>query len=282
MCANIVEPGNWPFEVRFETIDPDRAAELLATNPDKAKLPKQRSISLTRVDRYLDDIANGWWAVTHQGIAIDEQGILMDGQHRLKAIIEADKPIISMVCIGVPRDTFTLMDGGFTRAAHSFLEGPYRTQRAALARTWLQLQENKGTAYMSNIGNGKFPSHRILRLIDEREDLREYGEAFSGAAVQATGKGKFKGTSTAGLLIGGFIVDPEHRLDWWDDIHAMANGDGLPDGNPIKALYKTGEVGGNMTNVNYMRAIYAAVKYRDGVDSTMIRAGRTLNIIRVW
>jgi hypothetical protein len=31
--------------------------------------------------------------VTHQGIAFDTQGVLVDGQHRLAAIIEADRPV---------------------------------------------------------------------------------------------------------------------------------------------------------------------------------------------
>ena len=39
-------------------------------------------------------IRNNEWKPTHQGIAFSENGKLLDGQHRLHAIIKADIPVV--------------------------------------------------------------------------------------------------------------------------------------------------------------------------------------------
>ena len=43
---------------------------------------------------------------THQGIAFDENGVLQDGQHRLCAIVSANKPVDMMVTSGLSPDNF--------------------------------------------------------------------------------------------------------------------------------------------------------------------------------
>lgn len=263
-----------PFEVHFEEIGPERAQELLDTLPDHGP-SKNRNRSRLRVARYAEDMEEGFWDVTHQGIAIDEFGVLMDGQHRLEAIVESGIPQILLVCVGVPRATFWLIDGGFTRTAASFLDGPYATPRGALARTLMRIEEKGGWADLSTVGNGKYPSHKVLQYISENDPVRVYGEGYSQAAKKYANRrrGWFIGTSQVGLLVGGYLTGPDKWNSWWEDVAAMSNGEGLPNGNPVRALYRCSPVGGNMTNVNYMRAIYAAVKYRDDAEVKIIREG---------
>ena len=62
-----------------------------------------RPISHGRVSRYASDMANGYWKLNHQGIGFDNQGVLADGQHRLKAVIQCGKSIKMMVTWGVDR-----------------------------------------------------------------------------------------------------------------------------------------------------------------------------------
>lgn len=278
---NPVDP---PFEVGFEFITPDRARELLAEPFEYGDL-SQRNLSHSRVARYAEDIENDWWNPTHQGIALDPQGRVMDGQHRLQAIIQANRGATMLVAYGVPPEVFWLIDGGFTRNAQSFLDGQYRVQRTALARTMMRLEEMDGIASMSTVGNAQYPAHHVLKYIEGRADVRTYGEGFSRAAVAATKtRGDFKqfaGTSTVGLLVGGFIVGQDRWTEWWEDVNAIVSGDGLETGNPVKALWLASPVGGNMTNVNYMRAIYAAVKYRDGEELRSLRSPN-YHRVKVW
>ena len=72
---------------RVQTITPERASQLLAANTTN------RPVSKAVVRSFAQAMRRGEWMVTHQGIAFDTRGVLVDGQHRLAAIIEADVPV---------------------------------------------------------------------------------------------------------------------------------------------------------------------------------------------
>ena len=67
------------------------------------------------------DIKNGKWHLTHQGIAFDKAGVLIDGQHRLYAVVEAGMDAVMLVTYGLPLETQIVIDGGVPRLAHHFL-----------------------------------------------------------------------------------------------------------------------------------------------------------------
>ena len=67
------------------------------------------------VNYLTDEIKSGNWQVTHQGIAIDNCGRLLDGQHRLSAIVNSGISINILVSISVPTDAFKAMDNGVKR-----------------------------------------------------------------------------------------------------------------------------------------------------------------------
>lgn len=261
-----------PFDVTFEHITPERAAELLDRNRGD-----NRNLAASRIARYSKILEKGEWAVTHQGLAIDSDGHLMDGQHRLEAIVNSGKGATMMVCSDMDPEIFHKLDAGLARSAQSFLQGPYRSARTALARTMMQIDANDGMARLSNVASNKDAPFLILRYLEENDGLREYGERHAKEAMRATNRIGW-GTSSAGLLIGGFVSeDPQ----WWDDVEAIANRDGLPTGNPVKTLSATPNAGGNNTAINYMRAIYAGTRYRDGVPIKMIR-NSSIQEVRVW
>jgi hypothetical protein len=65
------------------TITPEIATDMLMDNKSN------RAIRRLVVKAYAKDMANGEWRITHQGIAINEKGNVVDGQHRLLAVIES-------------------------------------------------------------------------------------------------------------------------------------------------------------------------------------------------
>jgi hypothetical protein len=58
-------------------VTPELASKWLARNK------KNRRVYQGRVALYASQMASGEWHLTHQGIAFDELGNLVDGQHRL-------------------------------------------------------------------------------------------------------------------------------------------------------------------------------------------------------
>lgn len=58
----------------------------------------------------------GEWRPTHQGIALSENGRLMDGQHRLAAIAKCGIAQHMLLVGGIPDDAFAVLDIGIKRS----------------------------------------------------------------------------------------------------------------------------------------------------------------------
>lgn len=81
---------------KVETITPDIARKYLKSN-NRNRFVRERA-----VEQYAKDMKLGNWLTTHQGIAFAENGDLIDGQHRLLAIIESGCSIPMLVTTGLP------------------------------------------------------------------------------------------------------------------------------------------------------------------------------------
>lgn len=75
-----------------------------------------RPVNEAHVKRLARDIQAGRWRLTHQGIAFDTDGLLIDGQHRLWAIIEAGTSITTRVFFNEPPENRHVLDSGQRRS----------------------------------------------------------------------------------------------------------------------------------------------------------------------
>jgi len=97
-----------PYDVIME-VGPPRAFQWLEGNTHN------RPITQAHVDRLARDMKAGRWRLTHQGIAFDTDGLLVDGQHRLWAITEADMTVVMRVFFNEPPDNRHVLDTGARR-----------------------------------------------------------------------------------------------------------------------------------------------------------------------
>lgn len=104
--------------VAFEEVTPDVAAALLERN---GYYGKNRLVRDKRVVQWAAEMKAGRYMLTHQGIAIDWHGNLIDGQHRLLAVIEAGVPVRMLVARGVDPETYKVIDTGTKRTAGDIL-----------------------------------------------------------------------------------------------------------------------------------------------------------------
>jgi hypothetical protein len=85
-----IYPG---MRARVMLITPKIAARLLAKND-----PENRNVAWNRVTGYSTDMLGKRWKLTHQGICInDDNDTMIDGQHRLQAVIMAAVPVLMLV-----------------------------------------------------------------------------------------------------------------------------------------------------------------------------------------
>jgi hypothetical protein len=111
----------------ISTIGPLRSQWIIMT-PELAKrwLTNNfvnRTIREDLINTYARDMLNGRWIYTHQGIAFNDRDELIDGQHRLFAVIVANVEVRMMVTFGLPSKidghemtTMDAVDRGATRS----------------------------------------------------------------------------------------------------------------------------------------------------------------------
>jgi hypothetical protein len=89
-----------------------------------------RTLSQKTVDAFARDILLGHWVITHQGIAFAKDGTLIDGQHRLWAVVESKKAVLMNVTTGLDLSTQNAIDIGRNRSVRDIiaLQRKSRTQ----------------------------------------------------------------------------------------------------------------------------------------------------------
>lgn len=96
-----------------------------------------RPISKTRVLHYARQILSGLWQMNGETIIFDPDGMMLNGQHRCAAVIEAGKSIQVLVVYGIQTSAFTTMDQTNVRTAGQVMEMKglsYATLRASICK----------------------------------------------------------------------------------------------------------------------------------------------------
>jgi hypothetical protein len=202
------------------SITPKRAAEYLERNT------ANRPVSQRLVREFAAVMGRGEWRVTHQGIAFDTNGALVDGQHRLAAVVEADVPVEMTVFTEVPEGAFDVLDTGKRRNAADALaiEGEKSAvMLAAMVRTVWLYQHRPELSWSG--GDAGVTNHQIVQALEQHPKLRDFvtpGEQIAAAT------GMIK--SAAGAA--SYLVTQASSRDlspWFDGI---VEGVGLTKGDP--------------------------------------------------
>lgn len=183
------------MKVNVELITPEIAKKLLEKNHSNRKLRKMV------VDTYAEDIKDGRWELTHQGIAFDKNGDLVDGQHRLSAIVQAGIAVPMVVAEGV--DSRVNIDNHAKRnltdtTGHS-------TMKIAMARCVLDRLRSKNRIHAS--------SSEIKEYIDEHLDNFDFAEK----SITRNQYGVRSAAVRAAIYVASFYED-ESRLSEFADV----------------------------------------------------------------
>ena len=211
-----------------ELITPELAREWLQLNT------RNRPLSKAFVQQLAQQIERGEWQLTHQGIAFDEHGMLIDGQHRLAAIAKTGIAVECVVTRGVPSTAFTVMDTGRKRSGRDALAlagEEYSTYLAAALRGLHLYLSAPEASWMGQ--NSVVSNDLLLSVLDEHPGMRE-------AIRKALPMSKaFRITATAAAI--GWYVTCRQRPDvdqqpWYD---GLVTGADLQSGDPRLTLRNT-------------------------------------------
>lgn len=129
------------------TVTPEMAKKWLATNT-KGNRPTSSRV----VGCYARDMAAGRWQLTHQGIAFNKTGELVDGQHRLAAIVEADVPVEMVVSTGFDVEYDSPLDQGRVRGLNHVMHREFRWIATARVLHWMTLGQMGNVTYRLSVG----------------------------------------------------------------------------------------------------------------------------------
>lgn len=149
-------------------VSPELATEWLTRNTNN------RPLSKGAVQQLAGQIQRGEWQLTHQGIAFDEDGVLIDGQHRLAAIAKAGITVPLTVTYGVPRTSFTVMDTGRKRTGRDALAlaGEANATHLAAALRGLHLYLHAPDSTWSG-GSSVTSNDQLLIMLEKHPGIRD-------------------------------------------------------------------------------------------------------------
>lgn len=96
-------------------VTPELASDFLAKNK------RNRPLRKSRVERYARDMIAGRWQLNGETVIVSDEDNLLNGQHRLEAVVKAGVPVWMMITTGVPEAAFSTMDAGLARTAGDVL-----------------------------------------------------------------------------------------------------------------------------------------------------------------
>jgi hypothetical protein len=157
--------------IETETITPKRAQEWL----DRSHGLPQRSVSTKRVEKLSHAILGGQWQLTHQPIALDAEGRVLDGQHRLNAIVEAglvdpEVSVDALIAWEADPATFGVIDTGAVRTTGDTLRIAGYTDAnhvAATVRCLMTYRAIAGTTEAFERRSRLFTTVDVMDYLDE-------------------------------------------------------------------------------------------------------------------
>jgi len=159
-------------EVRM--VSPDGARQMLKRNGNN------RAVSKKHINFLSNEMKKGNWLFDGAPIRFSEGGVLLDGQHRLNAVIDSDTTQQFLIVTGIEHEAFKVMDTGKNRNAGDIMsiEGiKYPNQTAATIRIIIKMKNG-----VTSNGGGNKPSNtevldfynntpQIIRFVSEAQKL---------------------------------------------------------------------------------------------------------------
>lgn len=193
-----------------------------------------RPISQSTVERYTQEMKAGRWKNNGQTICFGKSSNLLNGQHRLKAIVASGKSIECLVVWGVDDDAFDTIDDGNKRSLADVFAVKQETNPALLSAgvrfLWVY---STGQIETRDLRRGQVATKPLLeKTLDRHPGLRQSTKFYS-ILKQRPGGLLIPAGTAIGLHYLFSLVD-EKKAD--EFFNVLQSGIGLTEGHPILIL----------------------------------------------
>lgn len=156
-------------------ITPEKAKEILDSSPTK-----NRKLKVPNIERYAEDMREGRWKLTHEIIQITPYKELIQGRHRLLAVIKAGVPVKFRITYNAEGENFAVLDTGSKRSAADVFEiagAKYSTLNPAIIQGYYLLKNDK---------RGKVQANSKLTHAELLQSYTDNTEYWDGVCAKAT------------------------------------------------------------------------------------------------
>lgn len=157
--------------VSVMSVSPQCATRWLAENNTHNRPLRRRT-----VEKYARDMACGSWALTGEPIKFATDGTLLDGQHRLAAVVKANVTVLLFVARGITAEAQLVMDTGAKRTASdaiSLVGRPNSSVLAAASRLALAVDvAQRGEIVHASIDKYSATTSELLDFIDANPEMQ--------------------------------------------------------------------------------------------------------------
>src|SRR6266545_4721351 len=101
----------------FIDVSPEMATDWLENNNNINRVQR-----LGAIEKYLRDRLNDAWLTTHEAIAFDWNGEMIDGQHRSQMIVESGRSLETLIVLGLDPEVRMVVGTAIPRRPHDILK----------------------------------------------------------------------------------------------------------------------------------------------------------------
>jgi hypothetical protein len=189
-----------------------------------------RNLSVNKANGYAREMVEGRWHFNGEAIQFDTAGMLLNGQHRLLAIVTSDTTQTFLVVQGLNRTSQVTMDQGNRRSPTDQLKVvgvDVHTSVAAAIRICLQWESGRlfGDAKRIKVTTGE--------IVQWANDNKDSLDLLNSLPLTALSKIPVKPSITYAVALRLYEIDVEDAAQFFE---LLSTGAGLAKDSPILAL----------------------------------------------
>lgn len=179
--------------IGFVTITPELAAELLSLNTDN------RSLRQKLIDEYAKAMKNGLWTINGDSITISKTGVILNGQHRLHAVIVSGVSIVQTITSGLEDNVFPTIDNGRARSAGDALAISGNKNANIMAGAVKVIMATKNRHLNKDVKTRRYSNPEVVNFVENLKNKDLLDECCSVGSKCYT-RAKFFSASTYGAF----------------------------------------------------------------------------------
>lgn len=209
--------------------------ELMSVTPALANAWLERNVRNRNLNRDLvrliaGAISRGEWKLTGDTVKFSADGRLLDGQHRLAAVVYSETTVPMFVAWGIDPDAQLAMDAGRKRRLSDHLQMAGEVNAKPLAHALRGLWEWEHSGFSLASGSASmFTNAQAFDLLDRHPKIRD--SVLLG--LQANNRTGYSPGRWASHVYVYSLIDPNTAQVWHEQ---FTSGEALPPRSPVLAL----------------------------------------------